>query len=97
MSFDVNKRVTVYVAIDVRRTRPSSWMNEWVITDYIIESTDTHFECYKNVFDPGKITLGGNDGENSSSMYLVIVKEMTSDMVDTTPPLPPTGVTIEKL
>ena len=94
ISFKVNRETNVYVAYDIRQVESNSvplWLQSWERMNLKIETTDeTDFVCYTKTITNGSVTLGGNEGNNSSSMYLVLI----GGMVDTTPPYPPGGFSL---
>ena len=73
LSFDVNRDVTVYVAHDIRITGTPSWLLNFTDTGNELATSDTTFRIFSREFTAGTITLGGNEGGNKSSMYIVIV------------------------
>ena len=77
LTFDINRDATVYVAHDDRINPKPSWMNDFVDTcDHLTFSDNSYtFSLYAQVFAAGSVTLGGNYGEVSSSMYTVVVAE----------------------
>nr|HPI74536.1 Ig-like domain-containing protein [bacterium] len=88
LTFRVRKHVHVYVAYDRDVTTPPFWLQPWTRTDWLVETSDSPFICYKKYFPPGIITLGGNEGVGSNSMYLVFI----TPAEDAMPPAPPTGL-----
>jgi hypothetical protein len=77
VSFSISSQMTVYVAVDVRRGRPT-WMASWADTGTQIvdsESTPTHLEVFSMTFAAGTVSLGPNVGTGSSYVqYLVIAR-----------------------
>lgn len=88
LTFTVNKHVNVYVAYDRDLTSIPTWLQSWTKTDLVIQTNDSPFICYKKYFPPGTVTLGGNAGVGSNSMYLVLLESTTDHL----PPAAPTGV-----
>lgn len=91
LSFDINKMTTIYVAYDYEQVAANSvpqWLKQWERTDLVIKSDDTSFLCFRKEFQPSTITLGANNGDNSSSMYLILIDPLR----DLTPPAPPSGL-----
>lgn len=89
LSFEVNKRVIVYVAYDNLTPLPQWLQQGWTQTQQELVTNDEGktLGLYKKEFAPGIVELGPNAGNSSSSMYLVVIEE-----VDLTPPARPTGV-----
>jgi chitodextrinase len=87
-SFSVNQYVNVYVAYDRRLTTPPSWLQSWTATTAVVKTSDSEYLCYKKNFPPGTISLGGNCGTGSCSMYMIFVEPGN----DRTPPSAPTGL-----
>jgi len=90
LTFCINKPITIIVAYDSTVETLPEWLQGWQANGLIIRTEDTAYRCYQRVAAPCRVTLGGNAGPSSSSMYLVLV----GDTVDTTPPAAPTGVRI---
>ncbi len=88
LTFAVNKHVNVYVAYDRDLVSAPSWLQKWTKTDLTVQTNDSPFICYKKYFPPGMVTIGGNSGVGSNSMYLVLLEPTT----DQAPPAAPTGV-----
>ncbi len=95
ITFDVNQNVSVYVAHDDRVIAKPSWMTSFTDNgDDLVIASQSH-SIWRKDFTASTITLGGNEGGSSSSMYTVIVVgQGTNSTPDTTPPAPPTGLTI---
>jgi hypothetical protein len=70
LTFTANSNVTVYVAYDNRKTKPT-WLSTYTDTKADL-TTDTGFSIYQKSFSAGKITLGGNQA--GGSMYTVMIK-----------------------
>jgi len=91
LSFDVNQTVTVGVAYDISIASLPSWLLDWHRTGLHITTTDdSPLSIYTKRFAPGTIVLGGNNGNDSGSMYIVLLKSAING--DITPPQPPTGL-----
>ncbi|HEY4788730.1 MAG TPA: transglutaminase domain-containing protein [Bacteroidales bacterium] len=76
LSFDVNQKVTVYVALcSTIKVIPSWLKNNFIRTELTITGDDEYI-IYKKDFKAGKIILGGNlesDKEEDYGMYTVFV------------------------
>ena len=95
ITFDVNKEVNVYVAHDDRITTKPSWMTSFNDTGDDLVTTDTSFSLFSKDYVAGSVTLGGNEGSGNSMYAVIVVGQGTNSTPDTTPPLPPTGLTIQ--
>ncbi len=73
LSFDVNQSVSVYVAYDDRLVNIPLLLSSFVDTGEDLVTSDATFSLYEKDFPAGKVTLGGNRGNYTSSMYSVIV------------------------
>ncbi|MCF6299352.1 MAG: adenosylcobinamide-GDP ribazoletransferase, partial [Thiomicrorhabdus sp.] len=84
--FDINISTTVYIAYDIRLAAPS-WLGSWSNTGLILEDSDTSRILYSKNFAAGVVSLDGNEGNGSSSMYTVIVKDPLGSVIlpDATP------------
>jgi hypothetical protein len=74
LTFTVNQDVTVYVAHDDLITSKPSWLSSF--TDAGENLTTSHgatYSLYRKDFVAGTVSLGGNAGGTSSSMYSVVV------------------------
>jgi chitodextrinase len=87
-SFTVNQFVNVYVGYDRRLATLPAWLQSWTATGASVKTSDSEYLCYKKNFPPGNISLGGNGGVGSCSMYLIFVEPG----IDRTPPSVPTGL-----
>jgi len=77
LEFDVNKDVTVYVAYDDRISSKPLWLESFMDTgDKLIGGGGT-FSLYAKNFSAGHIALGGNEGNNSRSMYNVVLRPIS--------------------
>ena len=76
ITFDINRDAIVYVAHDDRLSNPS-WMSTFTDTgDHLTSSDNSNtFSLYSKVFTAGTVTLGGNYGDGTVSMYSVVVIE----------------------
>ena len=93
LSFDINKRTTIYIAYDYEQVSANAvpqWLKQWEKTELVIRSDDTFFLCYRKEFPASTVTLGANYGDNSSSMYLLLIDPLR----DLTPPSPPSGLSL---
>ena len=78
LSFEVNQDVTVYVGHDVRISETPLWLQDFIDTGDEIVTSDTTFRLFAKDFAAGTISLGGNEGGLTRSMYTVIVVFRTS-------------------
>ena len=92
MSFNVSDSVVVYVGYDQTIPRIPNWLSLWTPLNKSIETSDTILRTYYKSFAGGTITLGGNEGETSSSMYVVLIDPTGRDIL---PPAPPTGLSVK--
>jgi hypothetical protein len=77
ITFDISQDAYVYVAHfspDV-----AQWLDSWTYTGDYLETTAHTLTVYKNYFPAGTVVLGGNNGQNSSSMYIVFVDEYAGE------------------
>lgn len=75
LSFYVNQAVTLFIAFDASITPLPMWLQEWDSTGQQIKTTDdVPLNVYTKNFPAGTIVLGGNYGNNSGSMYVVLLK-----------------------
>jgi len=88
LTFTVNKDVYVYVAYDRDLSSIPAWLQSWRKMELVVQTDDSPFICYQKYFPPGVVTLGGNAGVGSNSMYLVFLEPAA----DHEPPMPPTGL-----
>ena len=96
ITFDVNQDVSIYVAHDDRITTKPSWMVSFNDNGVDLVIASQGHSIWKKDFTTGTITLGGNEGGSSSSMYTVIVVgQGTNSTPDTTPPAIPMGLRIQ--
>ena len=72
LSFVTDKHITVYVAHDDRITMKPNWLNGFKDTGLALV-TDVPMSIYVRDFAAGKVILGGNGGNHSTSMYSIIV------------------------
>jgi hypothetical protein len=73
LSFQVNRDVTVYLAHDTRIAAKPAWLDEFAQTDDDLVISDAVFSIFSKDFPAGLVTLGGNAGQVTSNMYVVIV------------------------
>ena len=71
LTFTANYNVKVYVAYDNRNAKPA-WLSTYSDTNADLK-TDASFSIYQRNFSAGRITLGGNQGSDSISMYTVMI------------------------
>ena len=93
LSFHSEAPVRVYIAYDAGIVARPAWLSGWQATALRIESTDSDYLCYRHDFPPGLITLGGNAGGSSSSMYLIVLAVQEAPE-DTTAPASPRNVRV---
>jgi len=75
LTFTINKASTICVAYDDGMNPKPSWLSSFTDTGENLTnsgSTST-FSVYSKDFSAGAVTLGGNAGDGSSSMYSVII------------------------
>ena len=88
LSFDVNRDVIVYVAIDKRIATPPSWLSSWAVLSDPLISTDpgeSDRRVYSRKFVQGHITLGPNRNasmEKGHSMYTVVISPVVTGAKD---------------
>jgi len=88
LSFITSMNVSVMVGYDAGLPLPS-WLSSWQdVGASIVTSDDAPLKLYQKVLPAGKVVLGGNHGDDSSSMYVVLVKK--SDAMD------PAAITLSK-
>jgi len=88
----VNQDVTVYVAHDDVITSKPSWFSAFTDTgENFTTSQGATYSVYRKDFNAGAVSLGGNGGGVSSSMYSVVVvgkgtvtEELDSDFYNDT-------------
>ncbi len=91
LSFKVNLPAVVMVGYDSSTPLPG-WLQSWKNTQQkIVTTDDAPLQLYQKEFPAGKVILGANEGNNKSSMYVVLVKKAQDSVVDTTPPQVPQG------
>lgn len=75
LTFTVNQDATVYVAHDNTITPKPSWLSSFTDTGENLATTDSGktFRLYRKDSNAGTVSLGGNAGGVSSSMYSVVV------------------------
>ncbi len=76
LRFTVNQPVSVSVGYDVRLTPKPSWLSTFSDTGKHLVTSDTTLHLFARTFPAGTITLGGNAGGGSGSMYAVIVQPL---------------------
>lgn len=85
LSFDVNKKVHIYVLHDHRITQKPAWLtNGFELLPYKVRvrdpgpdwiKPDFDMDVFKSSFDKGTVSFGGNSGGKNSSMYSVVIAE----------------------
>jgi hypothetical protein len=90
LTFTLNQSAAIYVAYDQDLATMPGWLLLWGKTPLVVKTNDSGFLCYQKIFPPGQVTLGGNAGVGSNSMYLVFIEPQSVDL----PPLPPQGLTV---
>jgi hypothetical protein len=73
LSFKANRNVTVYVAHDNRLSSKPDWLKSFSKTSLSL-STDVPMTIYQKSYSAGRIYLGGNNGVQESSMYMIAIK-----------------------
>jgi hypothetical protein len=96
LTFHINVACKISVAYERGKSLPA-WLAEgWQKNGQtLFNDDDTPLDLYVKEYNPGTIGLGGNEGDSSSSMYVVLVQPSTTQ--DSTPPAPPTGLVIEPI
>ena len=88
LSFDVNREVIVYVAIDQRIGTPPTWFSSWAVLSDPLITTDPDEpkrRVYSKKFAQGHITLGPNrDASMPSgrSMFTVVISPIITGAKD---------------
>jgi hypothetical protein len=74
VDLELQDDATLYVAHDDRITPKPPWLAPFAATDAFIVTEDTaaRLRLYRRDYPAGRVTLGGNAGSLTSSMYLVI-------------------------
>lgn len=91
LTFIISKNTVIYIAYDNSALKIPLWLTDWQKTNKQIETTDAIFQIYSKEFAAGKVTLGGNEGNSKSSMYLVLIDKLKKDL---TPPAQVLGVNL---
>jgi len=94
ITFDVNKDVTVYVVHDERIDPKPSWMESFTATGEILKTSDATFIILEKDYPAGTITLGGNEGDGRTSMYIVAIETQSQGDGSNQSPAPPIGLSI---
>jgi hypothetical protein len=94
LTFCINKTVPIVIGYDKGIETIPDWLAGWQLTSYEIESEDAEYACYQKEGTPCEITIGGNSGTSSASMYLILIGDELE--IDTTPPAAPTGLEISR-
>ena len=88
LSFDVNREVIIYVAIDARIATPPAWLSSWafridqLVTD---DPAEPNRKLYSKRFPKGHITLGPNRDPSmpqGKSMYTVVIIPVVTGVKD---------------
>jgi len=78
LTFSINQDCTVYCAHDDVITTKPSWMSTWSDTgNNLVTGSGSILSLYSKVFTAGTVSIGGNAGGVSSSMYSVVVVPLT--------------------
>jgi hypothetical protein len=98
LTFMSNKAIQIKIAIDSDNLTFPGWIEneQWQKTDQTVKTEDTLYELWEKKYSPGQIVLGGNEGDRSSSMYLVMIREYPTTGIDTVPPAAPVRVRIDR-
>lgn len=72
MVIDVLYTSELYVGYDASQPIPS-WLNDYTDTGLEIVTSDCTLKLFKQVVQPGVVILGGNAGNQYSSMYSVVL------------------------
>jgi hypothetical protein len=76
LTFTINRECTVYVAHDDVITSKPAWLSTFVDTgSNLVTSNPATYSLYSKDFSAGTVTLGGNAGGGTSSMYTVVIIE----------------------
>ncbi len=96
LTFHINVASKISVAYEQGKSLPA-WLAEgWQKNGHtLFNDDDTPLDLYVKEFNPGIVGLGGNEGDSSSSMYVVLVQPST--VQDSTPPAAPSGLVIEPI
>ena len=98
LSFRTNLSVTILVAYDMSAPALPGWLKSWQDTGRHIGTTDdSPLQLYRKNFPAGQVVLGANEGTQSSSMYIVLVKATEGAASDATPPSVPQGFRFSSL
>ena len=88
LTFDVNREVIVYVAIDKRITKLPTWLSSWSVMADPLITTDTgekNRRVYSKKFAAGQVTLGPNRDQSMTkgySMYSVVIVPVVTGIKD---------------
>jgi len=96
LTFNINKDSTVYVAHDDGISPKPSWMSTFTDTgaNFTHNGSISTFSVYSKDFSAGTVTLGGNSGNDISSMYSVVVVPRSEQACNPNPSDGATGVGI---
>ncbi len=98
LTFTSNKTIQVKIAIDSDILTLPGWLEneQWQKSEQTVETEDTRYQLWEKNYRAGQIVLGGNEGDRSSSMYLVMIREYPTTGIDTIPPAAPVRVRIDR-
>ena len=83
ISFSINIPAEVYIALDKRNAAPEWLSSKFTKTALEVKLSDNKgFSLYKAEFPAGKVTLGGNEGNNQTSMYQIFLKKVSKGSVN---------------
>lgn len=75
LSFVVNRRASVIIAMDTRLS-PPSWLDTFEAMGRAISGGSAGtFNLYRRTYPAGQVVLGGNAGVSAGSMYFVMLEE----------------------
>lgn len=89
ITFTISSATTIYVAYNGSATTLPAWLSTWQDTGQVIRTTDdSPLKVYAKPFAAGEVSLGGNAGDASSSMYVVLVKSVQDSGTGDQPKFP---------
>ena len=81
VSFEISKPAVIYVAHYAEANFRPLWLSSWNVTGDVVVTSDRSLNVYSRQFSAGLVELGGNEGDGSSSNYVLFInKGATSDM-----------------
>lgn len=86
LTFSTDRPITVYVGYDSRISALPGWLGSWTDTGTTITSSTNSFRVFQKAFPAGTVSLGGNAGTSTDSMYVVLVAPSGAVIAS---PLPP--------